>query len=78
MNRLHLHKEAGNIKGFILPYLGQQDRNLPLPLPDLVKRDEVIGYPTNFAKMPPKDIERLTKRGEQLTRLLINYYCPEL
>lgn len=78
MHRLHMHKHSGKIKGFVLPYLGQQDRSLPLFPHDLVRREDVIGYPTNFAKMPQKDIERLTARGEQLTRLLINYYCPEI
>lgn len=78
LNRLHIHKQAGKIKGFILPYLGQQDQNLPFLPSDLVKRDEIIGYPTNFAGMPEKKFKLLSKRGEQLTRILLSYYCPEL
>lgn len=78
LHRLHLHKQAGNIKGFILPYLGQQEKALPFLPPDLVRRDEVLGYPTNFAAMPEKYIRLLTQRGEQLTRLLLSHYCPEL
>lgn len=78
MGRLHLHQQSGKIKGFILPYLGQQDGNLPFTIPDLVRKEDVIGYPTDFAAMPITDIERLTNRGEQLTRFLISYYCPEL
>jgi NTE family protein len=78
MNRLHLLKQASQIKGFILPYLGQQDGALPLLPPDLVRRDEVLGYPTNFAAMHEKDIWRLSSRGEQLTRILLSHYCPEL
>lgn len=78
LQRLHMHKQAGNIKGFILPYLGQQDKKLPFRPSDLVGRDEVVGYPTNFAAMPEKDLDCLTRRGEQLTYILLSYYCPEI
>jgi NTE family protein len=78
MRRLHELKQSGALKGFVLPYLGQQDRRLPLPLPDLVPRSEVIDYPTNFAAMSEDWIERLSRRGEQMTRSLIEYYLPEL
>lgn len=78
LNRLHLHKQVGNIRGFILPYLGQQEKTLPFIPPDLVRRDEVIGYSTDFAAMNDKYIKLLSLRGEQLTRLLLAHYCPEL
>ena len=78
IQRLHMHKSSGKLKGFILPYLGQQDRALPIQPPDLVRRDEVFGYPTNFAAMSEESIRRITRRGEQLTRILLNHYCPEL
>ncbi|HEA66940.1 MAG TPA: hypothetical protein ENI07_09005, partial [Desulfobacterales bacterium] len=77
MKDLHHYKTSGKIKGFILPYLGQQDKSLPLFWPDFVTRDE-INYPTNFRPMKEKDLHRLSTRGEQLTRLLLDYYCPEL
>lgn len=78
IQRLHMHKSFGNIKGFILSYLGQQDQALPLQPAGLVRRDEVFGYPTNFAAMSEESIRRITSRGEQLTRVLIDHYCPEL
>jgi NTE family protein len=78
IQRLHMHKASGSIKGFILPYLGQQDQALPLLPPDLVPRDAVLGYPTNFAAMNDENICKITRRGEQLTRILLNHYCPEL
>lgn len=78
LNRLHMHKEAGNIKGFILPYLGQQDYKLPIQIHDLMRREKVFGYPTNFDAMEDQDIGRISRRGEQLTRFLLGYYCPEL
>jgi NTE family protein len=78
LQRLHMYKRANMINGFILPYLGQQDEGLPIRPPDLVPRDDVIGYPTDFAAMSQKNLDRLTRRGEQLTRLLIAHYCPEI
>jgi len=76
--RLHQLKDIGLLKGFVLSYLGQQDSALPKLIPDLVTRQEVYGYPTNFAAMPERIIERIALRGEQLTRLLLRHYCPEL
>ena len=76
----HLHQldVSGQIKGFILAYLGQLDSRLPYIPPDLIRRELVYDYPTNFSQMNQKDIDLLVKRGEQLTRLLISHYCAEL
>ena len=76
--RLHGCVDSGKLKGFVLSYLGQMDRALLLIPPDLVRREEVYKYPTDFSPMSDRDIELLTARGEQLTRLLISRYCPEL
>ena len=75
---LHTLAETGKIRGFVLPYLGQQDERLPLVPSDLVKRDQVITYPTDFSRMSADNVELLSKRGEQLTRLLIEHYHPGL
>lgn len=77
-SRLHKYLAYGEIKGFVLSFLGQQDNKLPVIPPDLVKRKEVYDYPTDFASMSEKDINLLSKRGEQLTEMLLSYYCPEL
>lgn len=76
--RVHELAAAGRMRGFIYTYLGMADSRLPTPLADLVGRSEVSGYPTNFASMPTKDLEAITTRGEQLTRTLLDFYCPEL
>jgi NTE family protein len=76
--RLHELASSGQIKGFALIYLGQNDASLPILPPDLVRRDQVRNYPTDFARMNPRDIELLTGRGEQLTRLLVSRYLPDL
>ena len=69
---------SGEIDGFILSYLGTSDSRLPTPPTDLVRRDEVASYPTNFSPMSQEDIDRLALRGEQITRLLISHYLPSL
>lgn len=76
--RLHQAIVTGELQGMLLPYLGQQDRELRDPPPDLVSREEVMSYPTNFSAMSANDLARLAKRGEQLTRLAIDAYAPEL
>jgi NTE family protein len=78
MRRLHHLKETGIIKGFILPYLGQQDNALPWKPGGFISREEIINYPTDFAAMSEKWIEKLSNRGEQLTRLLVSFYLQDL
>jgi len=78
MHRLHEAQRTGHIKCFIFPYLGQQDRQLPNPPADLVRREEAHAYPTNFNAMPDEWIERLSLRGEQLTLCLARAYIPDL
>lgn len=76
--RLHLLAESGHIDGFVLAYLGQNDKALPWFPAGLPTRDEVCGYPTDFAPMADPDIERIALRGEGLTRFLVSYYLPKL
>jgi NTE family protein len=78
MHRLHEAQRTGQIKSFIFPYLGQQDRQLPNPPADLVRREEAHAYPTDFSAMPDEWIERLSLRGEQLTLCLARAYIPNL
>lgn len=75
---LHHAQEAGDIRGFLLPYLGQQDASLIDPPADLVPRAEVIDYPTNFSAMSQPALDRISKRGEQLTRAALDAYLPDL
>lgn len=78
MQRLHQLKHSGLIKGFAMPYLGQLDNRLPIKPNPLVERKDVMGYPTNFSAMGDLWIEKLSNRGEQLTRALVSYYLSEL
>lgn len=80
MNTLHKYRENNEIKGFIMPYLGQQDKalySIEKDLTNLVKREEV-NYPTDFNAMKISDIEKISKRGEQLTEMFLKNYLPEL
>lgn len=75
---LHRLAQTQQIKGFLLPYLGQQDDKLPAPPPDLVPRQATFDYPTDFSPMSTEDISKISLRGEQLTRSLIETYHPDL
>lgn len=78
VHRLHEVQRTGQIKGFVFPYLGQRDRQLPNPPVDLVRREEAHAYPTDFSAMSDEWIDRLSLRGEQLTLCLTRAYVPDL
>ncbi|MFI5800115.1 patatin-like phospholipase family protein [Streptomyces sp. NPDC051677] len=75
--RLHEWGAAGRIDGFTLAYLGMQDHRLPAPPADLVPRDNVASYPTNFAAISRANFIALTTRGEQLMRSLLPLYLHQ-
>ncbi len=77
-NRLHRLGDNGEISGFALCYLGQQDDGLPWLPAGLPRREEVNDYPTDFAAMSTEDIDRLALRGELLMRFLVAYYLSDL
>ncbi len=76
--RLFDLKAAGRLRSFVLPYLDQNDARLKYPPSDLVRREAVAGYPTDFSAMPLKWIDKLSRRGEQLTLAVIREHAPEL
>ena len=76
--RLHRLSEWGDISGFVLSYLGQNDSKLPWIPAGLPSRGDVRHYPTDFAAMTRQDVDRIALRGELLTRFLVGYYLPEL
>lgn len=75
---LHRMKVSGEIGGFLLPYLGQIDGYLLSAPADLVPREAVKDYPTDFNPMSATNIRLLSDRGEQLTRLLLEAYAPDM
>ncbi len=78
MTRLFELKASGRLRNFVLPYIDQDDEKLACAPPDLVKRTEVAGYRTDFSAMSEEWIDRLSKRGEQLTLALLREHAPEL
>lgn len=77
-SRIHAMGAGSEVKGFIHAYLGMRDDRLPTPVADLVSREVVRTYPTNFAPMNSANLARIVIRGEQITRALINAYTPDL
>jgi NTE family protein len=75
---LHEDCASGKIKGFAMAFLGMNDNNLPIRPPDLVPRERVAGYPTDFSSMTGENLDLLSRRGEQLTRLVIESHCPNI
>ena len=77
-SRLHRYVESGKLRGFGMVYLGQIDSQLPYMPADLVSRESVRDYPTNFASMAQRDLDMLALRGEQLTNVIIDRYLSSI
>jgi len=75
---IHEHRSAGRLQGLTYVYLGMPDNRLPVPVSDLVSHAAVKDYPTDFSPVPTDKLGALTNRAEQLTRALIDFYCPDL
>lgn len=76
--RLHKYAEVGDLEAFGMIYLGQQDDKLPCAPADLITREQVTDYPTDFSPMSEENIRLLTLRGEQLTHIIIERYLKGL
>jgi NTE family protein len=78
MQRLFDLKAASKLRSFALAYLGQNDGLLTVAPPDLVSRGETENYPSDFSPMTEAWIERLSRRGDQLTLAVLRQHAPEL
>jgi NTE family protein len=78
MKRLFDLLNAGVLRHVLLPYLGQDDSRLRYPPDDLITREDVFAYPTDFSAMTDEWIDKLSRRGQQLTRALIAEHWSEL
>lgn len=75
--RTKLHDSASQLaNGIVHVYLGSKDVGLPA-VPDLVSRDSVAAYPTNFARMSVARLDALAVRAEQITRALVAQHLSE-
>ena len=77
-SRLHRYVKSGELKGFGMVYLGQIDGRLPYQPDNLVPREAVRDYPTNFASMAQNDLDMLALRGEQLTHIIVDRYLSHI
>ncbi|WP_415402451.1 patatin-like phospholipase family protein [Tateyamaria sp. SN3-11] len=78
LKRLFDLKKAGKLQAIVLPYIGQADDRLANAPTDLIRREDVADYPTNFGPMTEDWIEKLSKRGEQVTLAVLRQHNPEL
>jgi NTE family protein len=76
--QLYAAKAGGHLSGFVYAFLGMRDDRLPVPISDLVPREFVAGYPTDFRAMSGEDLDAISTRGEQLVRALLPRYCSML
>ncbi len=78
LRRLFDLRKNGSLSTVVIPFLGQDDHRLKFAPDDLVTREQAYAYPTDFSAMSPVWIERLSRRGEQITRAIIEEHAPEL
>jgi NTE family protein len=76
--RLYAAASSGRLAGFVYAYLGMRDDRLPMPIADLVPREAVANYPTDFRAMSRESLIALSTRGEQLVRILLPHFCSSL
>lgn len=72
--RLFDFERSGQLKAVLLPYLNVKDDQLGELPEGFVTAGEVADYPTDFSAMTEKWIDRLSARGEQVTKLLLARY----
>jgi NTE family protein len=78
LRRLFDLRKNGSLSTVVISFLGQDDHRLKFAPVDLVTREQAYAYPTDFSAMSPVWIERLSRRGEQITRAIIEEHAPQL
>ena len=78
IRRLYDMKASGALATMVMPYLGQRDDLMKFAPADLVTREETHDYPTDFSAMEDGWIDLLRRRGEQVTKALVQEHAGEL
>lgn len=73
-----LNNQHSPVKGFVVAMLGMDDDNLPLPIPNLVPREQVTRFKTDLSALTPTEVDLLTMRGQQIMGALVAHYGPRL
>ena len=71
-------KDSKALEKLVVTYLGQKDDVLPFKIDEPIRREDIAHYPTDFKSMKEEDIDKLSRRAEQLTMGLVRHYHPEL
>ena len=66
------------VKGFVVAMLGMDDDKLPLPIPNLVPREQVTRFKTDLSALTATEVNLLTLRGQQIMGALVAHYGPRL
>ncbi len=74
VQRLFEIKRTGQVEKILLPFIDHPDEQLTHATQDLVPRVHVSSYPTDFYGMTDVWAERLIRRGDQVTKALLDQY----
>ena len=73
-----LNNQQSPVNGFVVAMLGMDDSNLPVPIPNLVPREQVTGFKTNLSALSPNQVNLLASRGQQVMGALVSHYGPRV
>ena len=76
--KLHDAAASGHLRASSMPISACRTSVCPYLSPTSFPSPEIQKYPTDFKGMADTDMQLITTRGEQLTRMLIGHYCPKL
>jgi hypothetical protein len=54
------------------------DADLPYPLSDLIAQNRVASLEASLSPLSESDLDLIATRGEQLVRMLLPLWCPDL
>jgi hypothetical protein len=71
-------RSTGRLSSFALVSLDMADADLPYPLCDLIGQNRVASLEASLSPLSEFDLDLLATRGEQLVRMLLPVWCPDL
>ena len=75
--RLFQYEESGELVAIVTALLGMRDERIPYAPSDLVPKHLVAAYPTDFSPMKQRDIDLISRRGEQIMTQLVAFYLHD-
>jgi NTE family protein len=71
-------RSTGRLSSFVVVSLDMADADLPYPLSDLITQNRVASLEVSLSPLSESDVDHLATRGEQLVRMLLPLWCPDL